>query len=268
MLPTPDSRVWSSSARLTPVRRRRRGRRRPARRRRGRAGRARCARPAAATGTAPSRPARRRPAPAGAAVGVGTSGTGEAPERALVDEPQLAAAGSVVEGDPHAQVPSRSAASGGWTQELAAHAEVGQQRLAGVELEPERTCRGARRRARSRRPSRPAKSAAPASCRRTGRGCSTSTAPIRAPVTQRARPRRTTSTSGSSGTGSGRGVCAAGRLDRPSPGPPRPAAPRTPSAAAPCSASFLLRPVPCRTARRRRARSACEQLRVVGARPR
>ena len=47
--------------------------------------------------------------------------------------------------------------------------------------------------------SRAAKSTGPASCQRTTRGFSTSMPPSRAPSTQRARPRRTTSTSGSSG---------------------------------------------------------------------
>src|SRR5690606_26799138 len=47
---------------------------------------------------------------------------------------------------------------------------------------------------------RSAKSAAPAACRRTERGCSTSTGPRARPTTHRSRPARTTSTSGSSGT--------------------------------------------------------------------
>src|SRR6478735_8492632 len=53
----------------------------------------------------------------------------------------------------------------------------------------------------NRRPrSRAAKSAPPARCRRTARGCRTSTASTVRPAVQRSRPRRTTSTSGSSGT--------------------------------------------------------------------
>src|SRR6476661_7768037 len=50
-----------------------------------------------------------------------------------------------------------------------------------------------------------AKSAAPARCRRTGRGWSTSTRSMRRPTTCASRPRRTTSTSGSSGTVEGPG---------------------------------------------------------------
>ena len=86
-----------------------------------------------------------------------------------------------------------------------------------------------RRRAACRvRPSRPAASpAAPSGCRRTARGCSTSTSATVRPATQRSRPRRTTSTSGSSGTGTSTGSgCAAGRrpaLSRRS--PRRPARP-------------------------------------------
>src|SRR4051812_38458311 len=48
--------------------------------------------------------------------------------------------------------------------------------------------------------SRLSKSAAPARCRRTARGCATETRSIVRPTTPRSRPTRTTSTSGSSGT--------------------------------------------------------------------
>src|SRR5262249_54140384 len=48
--------------------------------------------------------------------------------------------------------------------------------------------------------SRAAKSPAPARCRRTARGCRTSTSATVRPATHRSSPRRTTSTSGSSGT--------------------------------------------------------------------
>src|SRR6516164_6807805 len=60
-----------------------------------------------------------------------------------------------------------------------------------------------RRRASSRlRPASAAsKSAGPARCRRTARGCSTRTVSMARPVTWCSRPRRTVSTSGSSGTG-------------------------------------------------------------------
>src|SRR5690606_11758297 len=59
-----------------------------------------------------------------------------------------------------------------------------------------------RRRAavRQRPTSRVAKSSAPGTCRRTARGCSTSTSATVRPATCSATPRRTTSTSGSSGT--------------------------------------------------------------------
>src|SRR5919112_2943737 len=73
---------------------------------------------------------------------------------------------------------------------------------------------------------RAAKSSPPATCRRTARGCATSTWAIRRSSTCAARPRRTTSTSGSSGTcfrspneSALRGGVAGGRLGRQ--GPPR-----------------------------------------------
>src|SRR6478735_1044806 len=68
-----------------------------------------------------------------------------------------------------------------------------------------------RRRADStRRPaSAVANPAGPRGSRRTGRGCSTSTAAMVAPTTWRSRPARTTSTSGSSGTGEWSGLVGA-----------------------------------------------------------
>src|SRR4051794_17098801 len=71
-----------------------------------------------------------------------------------------------------------------------------------------------RRRAavKTRPVSRAAKSSAPGRCRRTGRGCSTSTDSIVRSSTCASRPRRTTSTSGSSGTGGGRRALGPGGL--------------------------------------------------------
>ena len=126
MLPTPETSVWSSSARLTALSRASAGARPRPRRRPGRAGRARCGR------SARGMPSRRR-----------ASASGQAAEGALVDEPQL---GSVVgEVEPGVQVllvaarrPARRAAGRScprWTSRPASPSAAGRARG---------TCRAAR----------------------------------------------------------------------------------------------------------------------------
>ena len=184
----------------------------------------------------------------------------EAAEHPLVDEPQLPlAVGAAVEGRAARAGAARGRRPGGCSSSWPLMPRWASRRLAAVELEPAELA--AADDVRTAAPSsRAAKSSGPASCRRTGRGCSTSTSPIRAPVTQRARPRRTTSTSGSSGTRQGRGAGAhaagavvaasaavgVGRRGRRAGTGRRqsPASAVKAVGAAPCSASFLLRPLP------------------------
>ncbi len=123
----------------------------------------------------------------GEALGIARHGVvqREAAEGALVDEAELGGQG-VGEAEADAQVLLVGRALG-LDEQLPAHAQVGED--------------GERRRGGRRRPldGQP-ESAAPATWRRTARGCSTSTAATVRPHTQRSRPLRTTSTSGSSGT--------------------------------------------------------------------
>ena len=226
MLPMPLTSVWSSRARLRPVRRRRRAAANAASSNSGSSGsRAMCA-----TGS-------------GTPAGVGVDQR-EPAERPLVDEAQLGPA--VGERQAHPQVhlvrgvrPAAPAAArscrGGRAPpprpSLPGTASSGSQRYL-----PRRCAPASVRPAR-----RAAKSAAPAAWRRTARGWPTATDATVRPAAQRSRPRRTTSTSGSSGSASP--YASVGRSDPPVPLAPVPSVP----------------PVPVPSGRRRRCR-----LRLLG----
>ncbi len=225
MLPMPETTVWSSSARLSPVRRRRSRGHRPVqveRRVHGVPGdvRDRLREQAAA-----------RPAPADAAT---CRRTCAGRRNALRPD--------VGEGKPDAQVRSRQTVPG---RRPATDRSSPDERATLVPW-PRRpgqatgTCRGDE--AGHHRPaSRAAKSSAPDWCRRTARGCKTSTRSMRRLSTCSARPRRTVSTSGSSGTAGSIRRDAAPAGDSGAPG----------RSAACCSASFLV-PAPRRAESRPR----------------
>ena len=116
-------------------------------------------------------------APAGHPSGVGTSGTTASPPNIRWSTNRSSR--PVGAHRRRARCRTRrcrsAAASGGLQHELAAHAEVGQQGLAGVEREPEELAAAHDVAHASRRPAGRRSRAGPASCRRTGRGWSTST---------------------------------------------------------------------------------------------
>ena len=223
MLPIPDTTVWSSSARLSSVRRRRIAATASSSGERGSSGsRAMCA-----TG-AGSRLAAHR----------GDQGCDrEAAERALVDEPQLAGrrrrrrAGSAGASRPAGRPVATSICP--LMPEVREH---GVDPAPAIERQPQVLAPPTGRGDRARRPDAAAKSPPPSRCRRTARGWRTSTRAMVRPTTWSARPRRTTSTSGSSGTAQPRSA--------PVPDAASAVRVRQASWAAFCSASFLVRPSP------------------------
>ena len=167
--------------------RRRTGRRRT----RGRTGRGRCGRSRAAARRRPRRPTARR-------TSAGRRSAAERARRRVSRRPQSALFDQrrEVEPDPEVALVGRLRLL---HEELAAHPEVAEQRVAVVEREPEVLAAAAG--ASNRRPvSAAAKPAGPRWSRRTGRGWRTATDSMVRPTTWRSRPSRTVSTSGSSGT--------------------------------------------------------------------
>ena len=206
MLPTPLTRFWSSSTRFTPEARRARASRNASSSKAGSSGsRAMCG---------DLRRDRLRAhgpvTPGGEAGDLAVGGRhepvdGERAERALVDEvdAELAVLGMLeVQADARVTVVARMV--GRSQQQLAAHAEVADDRALARRSATTGTCRGARRPRYGPRSASASKSPDAASCRVRARASSTSTAATRAPVTAGASPARTTSTSGSSGTSAAR----------------------------------------------------------------
>ena len=170
-------------------------------------------------------------------------GDEQAAEHPLVDEAHLEGTLGGGQREPHPQVPLVGRARV-VEQHLAAHAEVAEQRVAGavvgdvvrVEREPEVLAAAPDGLDAAARPGR-RRSRRPRAGRDAAGGCAAPRPPsMRAPVTWRSRPARTTSTSGSSGTGGRQGCGTSSGW----------ASVSSPYAvlAAPCSASFLERPVP------------------------
>ena len=247
MLPTPEMTRLVEQQPLDPRLRaphpalRTRRRRTPRRAGRGRCARSRAARsasraPDTAVDEAPPNIRWSTNRSSGSAVGEAGSGV-QVPSRT-----------PVWRGGGHDAAGRSSGTPRGWTS-IGRHAEVGEQGVARVERQPE-VLPARRRAAVNVRPvSRSSKSAAPAACRRTGRGCSDLDAGDRPAETCASRPRRTTSTSGSSGIAGGRGAVrsasAGGRGRRPQAGAGSSAASvRYADSAACCSASFFERPTP------------------------
>ena len=216
MLPMPETRVWSSSSRLMPaVRRRTRATNSVVVERAGRTGRGRCGR---------SRPAarrrRRRPTGRRTSAGRRTAARGR--------RGRSGPAGGARRGAPRLL-----------DEQLAAHAEVGEQGVAVVERQPEvlAAAPGGLEPAAGERRGEAGRAAEVAADRARVEDL---TDPIGAADHVRSRPSRTVSTSGSSGTsvgGVGRRSVGDGVHGREA------SSPYAVSAAA-CSASFLERPTP------------------------
>src|SRR4051794_1101532 len=208
MLPTPETSVWSSRARLTPVRRLRQRATSAFSSRVGSSGsRAMCATWGGSHGPeGVQTPRFAPPRPPGPPSAVGTRGTTSRPPniRWSTNRSSRPCAAELSEPPSSRLIRTRrcrsASAPGGWRTSwplIPRCARSASPVSSSIQ-------RNLPRRATSRTTapvSRAAKSTGPASCQRTTRGWSTSTASTRAPITQRARPARTTSTSGSSGTG-------------------------------------------------------------------
>ena len=260
MLPIPETRVWSSSARLRPVRRRAQ----PRPRRLG--SKLRVERVAGdvrdAAGTLPARHRRLRGSGRRPVGGRDERLDREAAEGALVDEAQLAAVVARSRAGPAGAARPARRAAGRAAGRSSRGGRPGDSSVR-VERQPEVLAATLGRLQRPVRTRRADRSSAPGRCRRTARGCRTSTSATVRPTTSARSPRRTTSTSGSSGTVRTVGPRTSGRRATTA-SSDQSASPVScgccvlssvqAAAAACCSASFLLRPVPVADDARRRPR--------------
>src|SRR3954447_18232164 len=177
MLPTPEMRVWSSSARFTPVCRRRSAATNSSSTNAGSTGSRAMCEISRGNSAPPGERARPPNVRWSTKRSSGPSSSNRNRIRRWVSSGALAGCSSICPDMPRCPTMAASSSSG-------SHRYLPRRR-APVTVRPATAA---------------AKSSGPATCRRTARGCMTSAPAIRRPVTHLSRPSRTVSTSGSSGT--------------------------------------------------------------------